>query len=177
MTDPVYPPIRRFVTVRATPEAAFRRFTAELASWWPLRSHSVGGDEAETVTMEPRVGGHIVERMRDGTAHVWGTIKVWEPPHRVAFTWHPGQDPHTAQDVAVAFTAEGDRTCVELTHGGFERLGKNARRAHRGYPIGWAYVLGIYSDTSRPLVWVVGGLTAMIGFVQRLVQRTRAAAR
>jgi hypothetical protein len=44
------PPLRKSITVGWSPEAAFRRFTAEIASWWPLRSHSVGEETRHCVT-------------------------------------------------------------------------------------------------------------------------------
>ncbi|HEY7409926.1 MAG TPA: SRPBCC family protein [Vicinamibacteria bacterium] len=165
--SPVFSPVRKSVTVKAAPEAAFRRFTAGMASWWPLRSHSVGGEEAETVAMEGRVGGRIVERIRGGRECTWGTVTAWDPPRRVAFTWHPGDEPARAQDVEVRFTPEGDRTRVELEHRGFERLGGLARKARRGYPIGWAYVLGLYASRRGPFMLAVTGLTAALMAVQR----------
>ncbi len=167
-STPVFTPILKTVTVRASPERAFRRFTAELATWWPLRSHSVGEADAETVVMEGRVGGRIVEKIRGGRESVWGTITAWEPPSRVAFTWHPGREPEIAQDVEVRFTAAGERTRVELVHKGFERLGKLGRTARRGYPIGWAYVLGLYAEKRSPFMLLVGGLTSAILAVRRL---------
>lgn len=177
MTDsvkaPLMGPVRKAVTVSARPDQAFRRFTAEMASWWPLRSHSVGEEDAETVTMEGRVGGRIVERIRGGREAVWGTVTAWDPPRTVAFTWHPGDDPATAQDIEVRFIEVGERTRVELEHRGFERLGRLAKRARRGYPIGWAYVLGLYSEQRGPFMVLVGGLTGMI----LAIRRRRAASR
>jgi len=167
MTPPQSPssftPILKRVVVRASQERAFRRFTTELATWWPLASHSVGQQDAESVVMEERVGGRIVESIRDGRRSVWGTITAWEPPHRVAFTWHPGREPETAQDVEVRFTADGDRTRVELEHRGFERLGAElGRKARRGYPIGWTHVLGIYAERRGPVMLLLHGLTAVL---------------
>ena len=52
---PIYSPVRKVVTVKASPERAFRRFTAEIARWWPLPSHSVGQTNAESVVMEAHV--------------------------------------------------------------------------------------------------------------------------
>jgi len=164
---PVFTPIVKTVIVKASPERAFRRFTDEMASWWPLQSHSVGEDQAETVTMEGRVGGRIVERIRDGRQCVWGTVTAWEPPRRVAFTWHPGREPATAQDVEVSFSADGERTRVVLRHSGFERLGRLARRARHGYPIGWEYVLGLYAERRGPVVAILGGLAGLIMAIRR----------
>jgi len=161
-TPPAITPIHKRLTVPSDPERAFRRFTAELGTWWPLRSHSVGQEQADTVTMEERVGGRIVERIRDGREAVWGTVTAWDPPRRVAFTWHPGREPATAQDVEVRFTPVGSATRVELVHSGFERLGRLARTARRGYPIGWAYVLGRYANRRGPFMVLVHGLTALI---------------
>ena len=169
----VFPPIRKSVTVKAPPERAFRRFTAEMAAWWPLASHSVGQRDAETVVMEGCEGGRIVERIRGGRECVWGTITAWEPPHRVAFTWHPGDDPARAQDVEVRFTAEagGAATRVELEHSGFERLGALAKRAHRGYPIGWSYVLGRYAEKRGPFMVFISAMTATMMGVLRAKAR------
>ena len=163
-----FPPIRKSVRVSAPPERAFHRFTAEMASWWPLASHSVGQRDAESIVMEGREGGRIVERIRGGRECVWGTITAWEPPRRVAFTWHPGDDPARAQDVEVRFTAEGAAaTRVELEHSGFERLGALARRAHRGYPLGWAYVLGLYAGKRGPFMAFITVMTATMMGVMR----------
>lgn len=161
------PPVVKIVTVKAPPEQAFRRFTAEMATWWPLRSHSLGQADAQTVLMEGRVGGRIVERIKGGGEAVWGTLTAWDPPRRVAFTWHPGQDPATAQDVEVVFSAEGDRTRVELTHRGFERLGAMAKKANRGYSLGWKHVLGLYAEQRGAFMLFMGALTAVMTAVQR----------
>lgn len=173
MTTPIYSPVRKVVTVKATVDRAFRRFTAEIASWWPLASHSVGGANAETVIMEGRVGGRILERIRGGPESVWGTITTWNPPHRVAFTWHPGDDPAKAQDVDVRFVQVGDRTRVELEHTGFERLGEAARKARKGYPIGWAYVLGLYAERTGPFMLLMAGLTKLLMAKQARSERRK----
>ena len=167
----VLPPIGKAVTVKATPERAFARFTQEMASWWPLRSHSVGEANAESVRMEGRVGGRIVERTRSGVEYVWGTIDAWEPPHRVAFSWHPGEDPERATHVEVRFSAVGAHTRVELTHRGFERLGPKGSRIRRAYPIGWAYVLGLYADRRGPFIVAVKALSSALMAVRAWRER------
>jgi uncharacterized protein YndB with AHSA1/START domain len=171
---PAFTPLVKVVAVKAAPEKAFRRFTAEMAVWWPLASHSVGGANSESVEMEPRVGGRIVERIRGGRECVWGTITAWDPPRRVAFTWHPGDAPARAQDVEVQFTADGAGTRVQLTHSGFERLGKDARLARRGYPLGWAYVLGLYAERRGPFMQAVTWVTAAFMRVHGWRERRRA---
>lgn len=172
-----YPPVVKQVMVKATPERAFTRFTDEIGTWWPLRSHSVFEGAADRVRFEGRVGGRIVEGTPDGRESVWGTVKVWDPPRRVAFTWHPGHEPEKAQDVELTFTAEGARTRVQLTHVGFERLGeKDGRVASRAYPIGWEYVLGLYAERRGLLMAALGGLTNLMLAVRGWKQSRAAAA-
>jgi uncharacterized protein YndB with AHSA1/START domain len=119
--------------------------------------------EAESVTFEGRVGGRIVERAPGGRECVWGTVQAWDPPRRVAFTWHPGREPALAQDVEVTFTPEGERTLVRLVHKGFERLGeKDGRLAARAYPIGWVYVLGLYAERRGLVMTSLGALTNLL---------------
>jgi uncharacterized protein YndB with AHSA1/START domain len=134
--------LRKTIEVAAAPDRAFRLFTEGIAGWWPVRTHSVGEDRAETVIFEPGVGGRIYERTLDGDEHVWGTVTAWEPPGRVVFTWHPGRGPDTEQDVEVRFEPSGTGTRVELVHTGWERLGDRAAAVRENYDGGWDLVVG-----------------------------------
>lgn len=141
-------PVRKTVTVPLSPDEAFRAFTEEIESWWPLATHSIAGPDAVGVVMEPGVGGRLVETARDGTTCVWGTVAAWEPGERVAFSFHPGWPVEQATDVEVTFTAtatDGDGTEVVLVHTGWEnRPDGAAMREH--YVPGWDFVLGHYVD-------------------------------
>jgi DNA-binding transcriptional ArsR family regulator/uncharacterized protein YndB with AHSA1/START domain len=131
-------PVRKSVTVPLDAMAAFRLFTERIAAWWPLASHSVGGEDAATCAFEPRVGGRVLETLRSGGEHVWGTIRVWQPPHRLVFSWHPGRGPDTAQEIEIRFHPSGDGgTRVELDHRGWERLGADAAKLRDNYDKGW----------------------------------------
>jgi uncharacterized protein YndB with AHSA1/START domain len=160
------PPVQRSIRVAWPPETAFRRFTAEMAAWWPLRTHSVGQERAETVVFEGRPGGRIFERIRGGEESTWGTVTAWDPPRRVAFTWHPGLTPQTAGDIELRFLPDGSGTRLELTHTGWERLGPIAAKVRRGYGIGWVYVLKHWAGQRSSLVvrtmdalsWALGPL-------------------
>src|SRR6185295_18241147 len=174
--DAALTPLHKSITVNADQKSAFRRFTTEMTSWWPLQSHSVGQANTERVVFEGRVGGRIHEVFRNGGESVWGTVKVWDPPSRVAFTWHPGDAPDTAQLIEVKFIAQGNQTRVELTHSGWEALGDRARIARRGYPIGWAYVLRIYAGKRwSPVVILLSGLTWVMMGVSSLKRPAGAA--
>jgi uncharacterized protein YndB with AHSA1/START domain len=134
--------VRKAVEVDASPEDAFRVFTAEMASWWPLQTHSVARENAATCVFEDREGGRIYERTRDGDEILWGTVVVYEPPHRLAYRWHPGRGEETAQEVEMHFRAVGKRTRVEVEHRGWERYGEGLEEALRSYDTGWDLVLG-----------------------------------
>ena len=119
-------PVRKTVTVRCSVEDAFHIFTERIAAWWPLETHSVGEHLSETCAFEGRLGGRLYERLADGTEVLWGEVLQWGPPNLLAFTWHPGQEPDSAQTVEVVFTAIDEGTRVELTHSGWEKLGAAA---------------------------------------------------
>jgi hypothetical protein len=136
------PPLVKRVTVPLSVEQAFRRFTEQMATWWPMETHSVGEKDTESVTFEGQVGGRIFETLRSGDTSVWGTVLVWEPFDRVVFTWHPGREPSSAQEVEVRFSAGDDQTEIVLTHRGWETFGDEASQMRNGYDKGWDFVLG-----------------------------------
>ncbi len=136
--------LRKTVTVRPAPGAAFELFTDRMADWWPLGTHSVGRADARGVVVEPGVGGRIVETLADGSTVVWGTVDVWEPPGRVRFTWHPGTPEAEATLVEVTFRPAGVGTVVELVHTGWDRRPDGAE-ARSEYDGGWERVLDRYA--------------------------------
>ena len=135
-----FPPIELDVVVPCDPARAFDYFTRDIGRWWPLATHSCAEDNAAGVAFEPRAGGRLVETARDGTEHPWGTVSAWEPGRRIAFSWHPGRDPATAQWIEVAFRANPAGTRVTLLHGGWETLGERAATSREGYTHGWQTV-------------------------------------
>ena len=85
-------PVRKEIVVEASQERAFRVFTAEHGAWWPLATHHIGAQAAETAVIEPRVGGRWLERAADGTECQWGRVLVWDPPGRLVLAWQIGAD-------------------------------------------------------------------------------------
>lgn len=148
MSETRLAPITKTVAVEEEIEAAFERFTAHVTSWWPKHTHSVGEDKVVDVVLEPWVGGRLFERWADGTTCDWGTVTAWEPPRRVAFTWHPGRESTEAQNVSVVFTPVHKGTTVELTHGDWEVHGESADEMRSGYDSGWEEVLRRYVQFS-----------------------------
>lgn len=172
----VLPPVRRHTLVSWGQEAAFQRFTRDFATWWPSSTHSIGASQVKRVVFECHNGGRIFEELKDGRRYQWGVVTAWEPPRRVAFTWHPSRDAAQAQDVAVTFTPGPGGTTVELVSTGWEKLGARARREHKGYTIGWGSILDVFagrrtlvillfaaiSKGMRLYLWLTGRLAAEI---------------
>jgi hypothetical protein len=127
-------------------EAAFRLFTEGIATWWPLKTHSVGEEQAKDCTFEGQVGGRIYESFDDGTQVEWGRVLAWNPPVSVVFTWYPGRTDDTAQKVEVMFKSVAGGTQLELVHTGWELLGERAPSLREGYDTGWDYVLNKYRE-------------------------------
>ena len=138
-------PVRKELVVGLPVEAAFRLFTDGIDRWWPLLTHSVGGEQAETCFFEGQAGGRIYEVMADGNQAEWGRVLTWEPFTRVVFSWYPGRTAETFQEVSVTFRAVRNGTQLELLHSGWETLGDQALPTREGYVTGWDYVLGEYA--------------------------------
>jgi len=136
-------PVVKTVTLSCTPEEAFRYFTADFGVWWPAATHSVVAyasrfnDKPTAVILEPFVGGRIFERTHGGEEHPWGSVLAWQPPTRVAFSFHPGRDEKAAQTVEVTFSVAPDGTRVVLVHSGWEKLAANSQEARDSYDQGW----------------------------------------
>ena len=140
-------PLVKSLAVPAAPERAFAVFVDELAAWWPLGAFSVGG-ETSTAAFERDADGRavrLVETLADGTTTDWGRVTRWDPPHAVAFTWHPGERADAATDVEVAFSPFGEGTDVVLTHSGWSARHDGAGARDR-YDGGWELVLAPFAE-------------------------------
>jgi len=116
---------------------AFATWTTRTSTWWP-RGHTMSGVDDVEITIEPRVDGRIFERTRDGAEFTWGTVTRWEPPARLGFTWHLGQDPAMPTDVLVSFMPVADGECrVVIEHDGWQQFGADADARRRANRSGW----------------------------------------
>jgi uncharacterized protein YndB with AHSA1/START domain len=141
----VIEPIELRFTVPCSPEHAFDVWTTRTSSWWPS-SHSVSGDPGLTVTIEPRVGGRIVERTPHGDEHTWGEITGRDPPASFSYRWHLDQEIADATEVTITFVPVEDETEVQILHRGWERLGAKGPDLQRRNRHGWAGVLPHLQD-------------------------------
>ena len=141
-------PIRKSITVRRSPADAFRLFTAEMGSWWPLDTHGLAdhdpGEKTERLVIEERESGRVYEVLSTGVEADWGIVTTWDPPSRVVFDWNPSFEQRPYTEVEVTFTATDDGgTRVDLTHRHWERLEAETGQALRDqYDPGWTYVFG-----------------------------------
>jgi uncharacterized protein YndB with AHSA1/START domain len=144
--------IQKSALVPAAPERAFEVFTEGIADWWPVETHSIGsmggeGTPPETVVFETGPEGRIYERAASGEEAHWANVTAWEPPHRLVLEWKVDPEAIAPTEIEVLFTPEGEGTRVDLEHRGFERLGKDADEAHKGYSAGWPTVFQDYVET------------------------------
>jgi uncharacterized protein YndB with AHSA1/START domain len=132
--------IRKTVLVDFAPAEAFELFTAKIASWWPVRTHSYGGDAVTEVVLEPQVGGRLYEITGEGEQD-WGHVLEWDPPHRFLLDWQIGDACGT--EVEVRFAPEGPGTRIELEHRGFGASDPRDR-----YAGGWDVVLAPFVESA-----------------------------
>ena len=148
MTQGTIAPVRRSVTVACEPQRAFDVFTSQIGSWWPLRTHSLGGEQAVDARFETKLGGRVYEVLADGGHNDWGEVSLWEPPSRFAVTWRVHAAAETTWEVAFVPAGDG-RTRVELEHRGWEALGEFAEQLRSNYEDGWASVLAEYERAAN----------------------------
>lgn len=144
------PPVVKQAVISLPIDAAFDRFTSQIAAWWPTVTHSISRNENATVVMEGHVGGRLFERDTSGEEHQWGTVTRWMPPKSVAFTWHVGRAEATAQRVEIFFEQLVDgSTAIELVHSGWEKLGADGEQIRAPYETGWDTVFAEYLELNR----------------------------
>ena len=161
--DRIEAPVRKSITVNASPERAFEVFTADFDSWWP-RSHHIGKSPMTKALIEAGKGGRCYAEQQDGTESDWGSVLLWDPPRRFVIAWQiTGNwefEPDIAKssEVEIRFTPEaGGKTRVDLEHRHFERLTSGGAEMRTGVngEGGWGPLLEAYA--ARVSERVTGG--------------------
>ena len=128
MTSKVYVALR----VKATPERAFRAFVEEIGEWWRPNVLFQTTPRPGVLSFEPGEGGRLIETRENGKVFEIGTIRVWEPPGKLVFSWRQANFPpdlHT--EVEVGFEAVGEETRVSVEHRGFDQVPADSAARHR----------------------------------------------
>jgi uncharacterized protein YndB with AHSA1/START domain len=146
-TDPRLAAVHETVQVNCPVEKAFELFTTRMGEWWPLDKASYGGDRAQGIFLEPRVGGRFYERFSDGDQLQVGEVVACEPPRRIMFTWATG-DWEGETEVEVTFTPHDEGTLVDLTHRGFDRIGPLGPDVADKFRGGWPGVMQAFVKRS-----------------------------
>jgi uncharacterized protein YndB with AHSA1/START domain len=133
--------VRKTVLVDFAPAEAFDLFTAGIATWWPVKTHSYGGDAVRTVVFEPEIGGRVYEATEQGEQD-WARVQAFDPPNGFLLEWLIGEANGT--EVEVTFAPEGPGSRVVLEHRGF-----GASVSRENYDAGWSVVLGALVDQAR----------------------------
>lgn len=123
--------VRKAISVQAPQDVAWRVFTEQIGTWWPLARYKIGKVNAVDAVIEPRVGGSWYERGEDGSTCNWGSVLAWEPPSRLLLSWDINADwqydPALKTEIEIRFIAASESvTRVELEHRKLDRYG--ARR-------------------------------------------------
>jgi uncharacterized protein YndB with AHSA1/START domain len=145
--------VRSETVVEAPIERAFEVFTAEMNTWWDPAHHLI---ESAEMIVEPRVGGHIIDRGPDGAECRWSRVLAYEPPSLFVFSWDIDPnwqietDPAKTSEVAVTFTAESpDRTRVVLEHRHLDRHGEGWEGMRDAVGSGWSDLGGYKQAAER----------------------------
>jgi hypothetical protein len=145
-------PVRKTLTVQASPARAFEVFTLGIDRWWP-KNHSTGSAPIRTSTIEPFVGGRWYATGEDGAEAVVGHVRVWKPAERFVVSWEINASwvsdgrAEFASEVDVRFIAEsGGRTRVELEHRDFERMVEGGQKMRDSVDGGWLGILDLFAQ-------------------------------
>lgn len=142
-------PLTMSFEVACSAAHAFTTWTSRISGWWP-QDHTITGQVGLEVVLEPGVGGRIYERTPTGTEHDWGQVTIWEPPTRLAYSWHLRRDRNQATDVEIRFIALAeDRTRVEIEHYGFDHLGDAAMDWRDRNRNSWQTLLPHYENATK----------------------------
>jgi uncharacterized protein YndB with AHSA1/START domain len=147
--------VRKVVNVNAPLDIAWRVFTEQMGSWWPLGQYKIGKADAIDVVVEPRVGGRWYERGKDGSTCDWGSVLAWEPPSRLVLSWDITADwqydPELKTEIEIRFIAQSsDSTRVELEHRRLDRYGARRDEMRHIFEMGgdWGRVLEMFGKVA-----------------------------
>lgn len=144
--------VRKSVQVQAPQEVAWRVFTEQIGTWWPLAHYKIGQAKAVDAIVEPKVGGRWYELGDDGSMCQWGSVLAWEPNSRLLLSWDiTGDwqyDPALKTEIEIRFIPDGkSATRVELEHRRLDRYGARRDEMRQIFETGgdWGRLLEMFA--------------------------------
>lgn len=134
------------VNVAVEPEVAFAVFTEEIGSWWLPGPRYRNDGAPSTMTLEPKLGGRLLQVYEDGREpFVFGKLVAWEPPTRLLLEWRLSNfAPDEATEVEVRFAPTETGTSVVVTHSGHHELRADHPARHGLDGFGLSRMLGTW---------------------------------
>jgi hypothetical protein len=126
-------PVVRTLSLGIPGERAFFHFTTHIGQWWPPAFSASGHSLAQVVLTPERV----YEVDLAGNDYSWGTVKLWDPPHRIVLLWTLGVRDSPDSELELIFADEG----ITLVHRGLSAQD----RPRFDDPSGWDVILGAYA--------------------------------
>lgn len=137
------------VGVAVPPAVAFDIFTRDIDCWWqrgPRYRH--GGSRSGLLHLEPRVGGRLFESFGDtpdAQGFEIGLVSIWEPPHRLGFSWRNiNYAAGESTEVLVEFAASSSGTLVTVTHRNLATLRVDHPARHGLPPPEYVRLIGLW---------------------------------
>ena len=127
-------PIRHEYVVDCGPDRAFDAYANRMSQWWDPK-YTADPETFEGVSIEPRLGGEVIETNRGHQRIPWGQVTVWEPGRQLSYTSTPAQTRESPSEITVLFTPDGDGCRVVFEHGGWNEENKQDSSKFRDWPV------------------------------------------
>ncbi len=132
------------VEIKAERARVWEAFCREIGRWWPASFHCLEG--SDTLELEARAGGCLIERAPSGASLLWGQVLAVEPAARlmlVSYMAPPYAGPaHEFCHYEFLDGAEKGTTVVRLTTHMLGDLGADPAKMRADTSEGWRQILG-----------------------------------
>ncbi len=127
--------IEQSITLNAPPQRVWRAITHEIESWWGFH---IGPNDSK-ITLEPRVGGHFIERWGDGEGELYATVTFMRTGKKITLEGGMGLGGPGVSKFSYALEAKGEGTELQFNHYCHGAANADVEASFRE---GWAALLG-----------------------------------
>jgi hypothetical protein len=138
-------PITHEYLLRCSPEHAFDAYAVRIGDWWPAM-YSADASTFSGVSIEPHVGGAVLEEHRDGETHRWGEVTAWERGRLLSYTSTLAQTRESPSVIMVRFSPAGAGCRMIFEHGGWNERNQDDRRKFGDWPL----ILARFVELAEP---------------------------